>query len=148
MKGAGVKRIFAACAAAALAASAAPDCRAADGADDIFAEGGFFVGCNYWAKNAGMYMWSQWKPEIVKSELAALAANGVTVMRVFPLWSDFQPLTGDCRAGGSYRSFRFRDNRPLRTRLRFSRSSLRQSEPVRVSGLLPTLKEGPFRACG
>ena len=97
---------------AVLAASAA-DCRAAGNGEDIFAEGGFFVGCNYWAKNAGMYMWSQWEPETVAKELAALAANGVTVMRVFPLWSDFQPLTGDCRAGGSYRSFRFRDNRPL-----------------------------------
>ena len=96
----------------ALATSAAPAADAAASAD-IFAEGGFFVGCNYWAKNAGMYMWSQWEPETVKAELAALAANGVTVMRVFPLWSDFQPLTGDCRAGGSYRSFRFRDNRPL-----------------------------------
>ena len=138
----------AAAAALAVLAAYAADCRAADKGEGIFAEGGFFVGCNYWAKNAGMYMWSQWEPATVEAELAALAANGVTVMRVFPLWSDFQPLTGDCRAGGSYRSFRFRDNRPLRTRLRFSRSSLRQSEPVRVSGLLPTLKEGPFRACG
>jgi hypothetical protein len=81
--------------------------------DDLFASGEFFVGCNYWAKNAGMYMWSQWEPETVAKELAALAANGVTVMRVFPLWSDFQPLTGDCAAGGAYRSFRFRDNREL-----------------------------------
>ena len=96
----------------ALAMSAAPAADAAASAD-IFAEGGFFVGCNYWAKNAGLYMWSRWDPATVKAELAALAANGVTVMRVFPLWSDFQPLTGDCRAGGSYRSFRFRDNRPL-----------------------------------
>ena len=82
-------------------------------AEDIFAEGGFFVGCNYWAKNAGMYMWSQWDRDVVERELAALAANGVSVMRVFPLWSDFQPLTGDCAMGGKYRSFRFRDNRPL-----------------------------------
>lgn len=80
---------------------------------DIFGEGGFFIGCNYWAKNAGMYMWSDWNRGIVEKELAALAANGVTVMRVFPLWSEFQPLTGDCFAGGGYRSFRFRDNRDL-----------------------------------
>ena len=111
MNKANVKHVASVCMAAALA-MAASDCRAADDGD-IFAEGGFFVGCNYWAKNAGMYMWSQWEPETVERELAALAANGVTVMRVFPLWSDFQPLTGDCRAGGSYRSFRFRDNRPL-----------------------------------
>ena len=80
---------------------------------EIFEDGEFFVGCNYWAKNAGMYMWSQWRPDVVEAELAALASHGVGVMRVFPLWSDFQPLTGDCHAGGAYRSFRFRDNRPL-----------------------------------
>ena len=58
-------------------------------------------------------MWSQWRPDIVEKELAELSANGVEVMRVFPLWSDFQPLTGDCFASGKYRSYRFRDNRPL-----------------------------------
>ena len=84
-----------------------------EGSEKLFGEGGFFVGCNYWAKNAGMYMWSQWRPDIVERELAELAKNGVEVMRVFPLWSDFQPLTGDCACGGSYRSYRFRDNRPL-----------------------------------
>ena len=98
-------------AAAAMAAFAEP---AADYATrDIFTSGEFFVGCNYWAKNAGMYMWSQWRPDIAEKELEALAKYGTRVMRVFPLWSDFQPLTGDCRAGGSYRSYRFRDNQPL-----------------------------------
>ena len=106
-----MKRIAIAVAVAALTAGAAPS---ADYAKrDIFTEGEFFVGCNYWAKNAGMYMWSQWRPDVVEQELAALARHGVRVMRVFPLWSDFQPLTGDCNAGGSYRSYRFRDNRPL-----------------------------------
>ena len=80
---------------------------------DIFTDGEFFVGCNYWAKNAGMYMWSSWSPETVESEIAALAKYGTRVMRVFPLWPDFQPLTGDCHGGGSYRSFRFRNNLPL-----------------------------------
>ena len=83
------------------------------GAEEMFGEGGFFVGCNYWAKNAGMYMWSRWRPDVIERELAELSKNGVTVMRVFPLWSDFQPLTGDCYAGGESRSYRFRDNRPL-----------------------------------
>ena len=102
--------IAASLAMAAACAFAAP---AASGTEGIFDEGGFFVGCNYWAKNAGMYMWSHWDRAVVEKELAALASNGVTVMRVFPLWSDFQPLTGDCAAGGTYRSFRFRDNREL-----------------------------------
>ena len=80
---------------------------------DLFGLGKFFIGCNYWAKHAGMYMWRDWRPEVVEAEIAALAKNGVEVMRVFPLWNDFQPLTGDCRGRGSYRSYRFRDNRPL-----------------------------------
>ena len=86
--------------------------KAPDFSDGIFTQGEFFIGCNYWAKNAGMYMWSQWRPDVVERELAELAKNGVTVMRVFPLWSDFQPLTGDCHAGGSYRSF-LQSNGPL-----------------------------------
>ena len=40
-----------------------------------------------------MYMWRDWRTESVERELAALAKNGVEVMRVFPLWNDFQPLT-------------------------------------------------------
>ena len=96
--------------AALTAAHAQP--KAPDFSDGIFTQGEFFIGCNYWAKNAGMYMWSQWRPDVVERELAELAKNGVTVMRVFPLWSDFQPLTGDCHAGGSYRSF-LQSNGPL-----------------------------------
>ena len=60
---------------------------------DLFGQGKFFIGCNYWAKHAGMYMWRDWRPETVEAEVAALAKNGVEVMRVFPLWNDFQPLT-------------------------------------------------------
>lgn len=106
-----MKRIAILAAFAATAAFAEP---AADYATrDIFTDGEFFVGCNYWAKNAGMYMWSQWRPDIIEKELEALSRHGTRVMRVFPLWSDFQPLTGDCSGGGAYRSYRFRDNKPL-----------------------------------
>ena len=59
---------------------------------DLFTQGEFFIGCNYWAKNAGMYMWSRWRPDIVEKELEELAKNGVQVMRVFPLWPDFSRL--------------------------------------------------------
>ncbi len=53
----------------------------------------FYTGCNYWASHAGMYMWRNWEPQTVEKDLAALAKNGVNMLRVFPLWSDFQPLT-------------------------------------------------------
>ena len=79
---------------------------------EIFEDGEFFVGCNYWAKNAGMYMWSEWRPDVLETEMSALAKNGVTVMRVFPLWSDFQPLTAYLGCGGSFQGYLQR-NRPL-----------------------------------
>ena len=60
---------------------------------ELFDSGGFFIGCNYWAQHAGMYMWSRWDQSVVERDVAALSRNGVRVMRVFPLWSDFQPLT-------------------------------------------------------
>ncbi len=106
-----MSRLFAAAmlASAALAAAPAPDYAKRD----IFTDGEFFVGCNYWCRNAGMYMWSQWDQATLEKEIGELAKNGVKVMRVFPMWQDFQPLTGDCFAGGAYRSYRFRDNLDL-----------------------------------
>ncbi len=38
-------------------------------------------------------MWSDWRPREVQKDLAGLARNGLQVLRVFPLWPDFQPLT-------------------------------------------------------
>lgn len=80
---------------------------------DLFATGRFFIGCNYWSRDDGMYMWSRWHPETIEKELAAFKSNGLTVLRVFPLWSDFQPLTGVCAAGGSYMGY-LQNNGPLR----------------------------------
>ena len=80
------------------------------GARSLFAPGEFRTGCNYWASNAGLYMWRRWDAKAVAQDIADLAANGVNVMRVFPLWPDFQPLTrllgcngvdrGVCQADG------------------------------------------------
>ena len=52
----------------------------------------FAVGCNYWASHAGTAMWSDWQQDIVAADLERLAAIGVQVLRVFPLWSEFQPI--------------------------------------------------------
>lgn len=59
---------------------------------NIFEKGTFFTGCNYWASHAGMNMWNNWRPDIVESDLKRLSEYGVDVLRVFPLWSDFQPI--------------------------------------------------------
>ena len=52
------------------------------------------VGVNYWGSKAGVRMWrsDEWDEASVEQDVAALAATGVEVMRVFPTWCDFQPL--------------------------------------------------------
>ncbi|MGV8910089.1 MAG: hypothetical protein ACOH1Y_13995 [Propionicimonas sp.] len=62
--------------------------------------GTFTLGCNYWASHAGTRMWRDWRPAVVERDLAALAAAGLTTLRVFPLWSDFQPVTAVRGFGG------------------------------------------------
>lgn len=54
--------------------------------------GHFLIGCNYWASHAGTRMWSDWQSRVVEADLRKLAAGGLQVLRVFPLWSDFQPI--------------------------------------------------------
>ena len=39
-------------------------------------------------------MWRRWDAKVVSDDLEALSGYGMTVLRVFPLWPDFQPLTG------------------------------------------------------
>ena len=66
---------------------------------DLLREGTFTLGCNYWASHAGTAMWRDWNPEVVRADLANLAAHGLQVLRVFPLWPDFQPIV-QLRGGG------------------------------------------------
>jgi len=58
----------------------------------MFEMNSFTVGCNYWASHAGPLMWRDWRPEVVRDDFAALASAGVRLVRVFPLWPDFQPI--------------------------------------------------------
>lgn len=37
-------------------------------------------------------MWSDWRPEGIAEDLRQLAGAGLQVLRIFPLWPDFQPL--------------------------------------------------------
>jgi hypothetical protein len=60
---------------------------------DLTRDGSFGVGVNYWASHAGTRMWADWRPDVVRRDLARLARGGLEVLRVFPLWPDFQPLT-------------------------------------------------------
>lgn len=52
----------------------------------------FLIGCNYWASNAGCFMWKRFDENVVRKDLAYLADYGVNCIRVFPTWDDFQPI--------------------------------------------------------
>ena len=82
--------------------------------EKLFTPGTFFTGCNYWAGHAGMMMWRDWRPEIVEREFAVLAANGLNVLRVFPLWSDFQPITNILGWAGHFGGWGGPDGREVR----------------------------------
>lgn len=62
--------------------------------EPVFRPGEFFVGVNYWGSQAGVHMWraQDWNAEEIEKDLSALAATGVEVMRIFPTWSEFQPI--------------------------------------------------------
>lgn len=51
----------------------------------------FILGCNYWASNAGTDMWRNFDEKAIRKDLDTLSKNGVTHLRVFPNWADFQP---------------------------------------------------------
>ena len=71
--------------------------------------GSFIVGCNWWASHAGTAMWRDWRPEVIESDFARLAANGVQMVRMFPLWPDFQPLTQHRSCHGTPQEIRHGD---------------------------------------
>lgn len=54
--------------------------------------GEFCLGANYWASHAGIFMWRDWRADIIEQDFLKLAGIGLTAIRVFPLWPDFQPL--------------------------------------------------------
>jgi beta-galactosidase len=57
-----------------------------------FPSGQIRIGANYWASHAGTMMWRDWRADIIEKDFALLRANKLEVLRVFPLWPDFQPL--------------------------------------------------------
>lgn len=69
--------------------------------------GKFTVGCNYWASHAGTNMWRDWRPDIIEADFAKLSAHNVRMLRVFPLWPDFQPIHIAYAGGGAIREYRF-----------------------------------------
>ncbi len=53
----------------------------------------FMLGCNYWSSKSAIFMWSDWDEDIIEKDFKLLSENGITTLRVFPLWSEFQPIS-------------------------------------------------------
>jgi endo-1,4-beta-mannosidase len=73
----------------------------------------FSIGVNYWASNAGTKMWSKFSLEEIDADFAALKSANVNTVRIFPLWSDFQPIMEISECSNSFRELGFLDGSPL-----------------------------------
>lgn len=51
----------------------------------------FLLGVNYWPRRKAMYWWKQFDAGEVRDELATIRDVGLTHVRFFLLWEDFQP---------------------------------------------------------
>jgi beta-galactosidase len=71
--------------------------------------GRFVLGCNYWASHAGTNMWKEWRPEVVEADLKQISEAGMQVIRIFPVWPDFQPIYQFYGDHGSLKEIRFKD---------------------------------------
>ena len=70
--------------------------------NDVFCSGRLALGVNYWGSKAGVRMWTPegWDAASVEKDIAALAAHGIELLRVFPTWDAFQPLVRERKFGG------------------------------------------------
>lgn len=54
----------------------------------------FLLGVNYWPRRKAMGWWSDFDAGEVREEFAMIAELGLTMVRIFLLWDDFQPTPG------------------------------------------------------
>jgi len=50
-----------------------------------------WIGANFWSRTGGPRMWTRYDAQIVRQELATLAAHGCNATRSFCYWPDFVP---------------------------------------------------------
>ncbi len=70
----------------------------------------FLIGCNYWDSENGTEMWKRFNPEVIKKDVEALSKYGVKVMRIFPIWRDFQPIKKLYAYQGGFGEYVFGDD--------------------------------------
>jgi endo-1,4-beta-mannosidase len=55
----------------------------------------FLLGVNYWPRKKGVNWWSDFDTGEVREEFAIIRELGMTIVRIFLLWEDFQPTPGE-----------------------------------------------------
>lgn len=73
----------------------------------------FLSGCNYWSSEAGISMWHNWSYEAIEKDFSALKESGMNTVRLFPLWSDFQPVMQAFGCAGKHVELVMADGSPL-----------------------------------
>ena len=73
----------------------------------------YMIGCNYWGSKYGTDMWKYWDEESVRKDLELVSQYGVTHMRVFPNWRDFQPIHLVQQCKGEFQQYRFADDKKI-----------------------------------
>lgn len=62
----------------------------------------FFTGINYWGSESAIDMWSKFNAASIENDMRLMKEAGITHLRVFPLWSVFQPLCALYAFDGAY----------------------------------------------
>ena len=60
--------------------------------ENILNSGKIFAGINYWASDTAINMWTNWNEKTIEDDFKKISEAGLTHLRVFPIWSVFQPL--------------------------------------------------------
>ena len=51
----------------------------------------FLLGINYWPRRSAMYMWERFDLGEIREDFARVRSLGLSVVRFFIMWDDFQP---------------------------------------------------------
>ncbi len=73
---------------------------------NFLGSGKFLIGANYWSSHAGTAMWSDWRPDIIEQDFKKLSGEGIKTLRIFPIWSEFQPIGLLFGSGGERMEYR------------------------------------------
>ncbi len=80
--------------------------------EKLLESGKLLLGVNYWSSRDAINMWSNWDADVVERDFAQMASCGITHLRVFPLWSVFQPIHA-MRSNFATVEYGFANDQPL-----------------------------------